>query len=86
MSPGSSIVGEDANKPMALGKPETFKNASEGNVSQTGCHRHIGYKKGMAIASLNVNGGIYIRHRTTLHLSENHKILISATTSSAKPL
>ena len=41
---------------MAPGKPETFKNAGQDNVSKTGCHQHMGYRKGMAIASLNVNG------------------------------
>ena len=50
------IVGEDANKPMAPRKPETFKNTDQDNVSKTWCHQHMGYRKGMAIASLNVNG------------------------------
>ena len=27
-----------------------------GDTVSTGCHRHLGFKKGMAIASLNING------------------------------
>ena len=41
---------------MAPSKPETFKNIGQDNVSKTGCRQHMGYTKGMAIASLNVNG------------------------------
>ena len=41
---------------MTPSKPETFKNNDQDNVSKTGCHQHMGYRKSMAIASLNVNG------------------------------
>ena len=50
------MVGEDAKKPMAPCKTENLKNTDQDNVSKTGCHQHMGYRKGMAIASHNVNG------------------------------
>ena len=41
---------------MAPCKPKTFKNTDQEGLSKIGCHRHMGYRKSMAIASLHVNG------------------------------
>ena len=32
------------------------EDAGDRDTDSTGCHRHLGFKKGMAIASLNING------------------------------
>ena len=48
---------EDVNSKAALAKSTSLKEADHSNNNPvTGCRQHIGYKKGMAIASLNVNG------------------------------
>ena len=48
---------EDANGKAALAKSTSLKEADHSNNNPvTGCRQHVGYKKGMAIASLKVNG------------------------------
>ena len=55
-----AIDREDAlnsNTAQANSTSTSSKKASLGsNNAGTGCRQHIGYRKGMAIASLNVNG------------------------------
>ena len=52
-----SMVSDNLNfREVACGSPSENLTPTSESVTSSGSHQHLGFKKGMAIASLNING------------------------------